>query len=456
MKKPDKYSKMDHATICTHREFISFLQIHLLITKTTAMLLLALNLVFQSTAIASTTVDLKTGKVPVKDRSSRSLQRASQQSLEQVLVKLTGQQDINEYQSLATLHADANRFLRAYRYTEEQGQLYFVADFDRQQIEQALIELGLPIWGSRRPDGLLWLVVEDQDGNRTLLADDSLDKVVSVAREQANYRGIPLSIPLMDLDDSVTISEYDVWGLFPEPIIGASRRYKVEYVLAARLFQNRTSPIAFDETKPVPAARVIEVDSALPISVDELGAAKYPLPIEHAELQMSRLEPNLNDGPLFTKEEFTSITGRAKRGRYSLDYYFGSSSGVLADASTGTLIGDSTTDLITELIDRYANYLGQNYAILPVNSGEDSELELSVSNLASISTYVNVQKYLQNLSVTESVMLVKQQGNVSTFSVTLLGTEQDLMAILSLDNQLQPLTDAFGQPLEGMHYFWAN
>ena len=58
--------------------------------------------------------------------------------------------------------------------------------------------------------------------------------------------------------------------------------------------------------------------------------------------------------------------------------------------------------------------------------------------------------------MTESVTLVRQQGTVRTFGLRLLGSERDLRAVLSLDNRLQPLRDAFGQPLEGMHYFWSQ
>ena len=100
--------------------------------------------------------------------------------------------------------------------------------------------------------------------------------------------------------------------------------------------------------------------------------------------------------------------------------------------------------------------MGQNYAILPTDADSEQLVELSVGNLHDLRGYVAVQQYLQALSVTESVTLVRQQGTVSTFGLRLLGSERDLRAVLSLDNRLQPLRDAFGQPLEGMHYFWSQ
>lgn len=470
-------------------------------------------------ATASSTININTGKVAVDDRGSRTQRAATREALSQLLVKLTGQGDISSYQALQAISDDANRYLRAYRYTEENGQLYFVAEFERQQIESVLIRERLPIWGNRRPDALLWLAVEDENGERRIVDDGQLNDFSVTARLQAEARGVPLTLPLMDLDDALRINAYDVWGLFPRQLNQAAARYNVDFVLGARIYRNRTREIVFpapqadtpdgvttestdgqltgglssesETTGYLDAAAVNGVDVAMQEGsqqgqpVDTIEGALFALPdegitpINRASVKGTQGIAAITDealgklassgfigtdentapayeGPLFTQEEFSTLAERAKKGRYSLDFFYIPANGASSEVVHDTIIGDDPNDLIITLINRYADFLGQNYAILPTDANSEQRVELSVGNLHDLAGYVAVQQYLQALSVTESVMLVRQQGTVSTFSLRLLGSERDLRAVLSLDNRLQPLRDAFGQPLEGMHYFWSQ
>lgn len=410
-----------------------------------------------NSAIASTTVELSSGKVRVEDKSSRALTNGTRDALVQLLVKITGQPDISNYQAVDTIRNNANRYLRAYRFAEEHGELYLVAEFDRELIETQLIKQGLPIWGNRRPDALLWLVVEQQDGERRIVDDSSQSMVARQARRTADSRGVPLALPLMDLDDTLTINGYDVWGLFPEQLVNAAKRYNVDYVLAARLYPNRTREIVYRQPeRPVSKRFILEPFHIPALRIDEFGDVILPLPAELDAIEMSWVEKEPDAGPVFTQEEFSTIAARARKGRFSLDYLYLSANQGSYQVTHDTLIGDEAEALLATFINNYANYLGQTFAILPSDSETAVAIEISVGNLSSLAGVVAVQNYLQTLSVTDKVMLIRQQGTVSTFHLTLLGTEQDLRSVLSLDSQLQPLTDAFGQPLEGMHYFWSQ
>ncbi|MDC8831171.1 DUF2066 domain-containing protein [Alteromonas gilva] len=418
-------------------------------------IILLLGVVWLGVSQASSAIDLSSGKVPVKDKSSQTLRGATKSALDQVLIKLTGQEDITRYQTIESIRANSDRFLRAYRFAAEQEQLYLVAEFDQRLIENALIEQGLPIWGSRRPDALMWLVVENEEGRRRIVEDSSVGALAQTIRKQADKRGVPMSLPLMDLDDTLNITGYDVWGLFPGQLIQAASRYSVDYVLAGRIYRNRTEPIVYNQPEPPAKPFFIAPMKAPAITVNQFGEIGLPLPIELASLQMSWVEESAESGPLFTQEEFSTIAARARKGQYSLDFLYVATNASVQSVVHDTLIGDDVNELVSEFISRYANYLGQTYAILPRDKASAETIELTIGNLADLNAFVAVQSYLQNLSVTDQVMLVSQQGTVSTFRLSLLGSAQDFRAILSFDSQLQPLTDAFGQPLEGMHYFWS-
>lgn len=427
------------------------------ISQLTAAITLLVGAGWIGAAHASTTIELGTGKVIVDNKSSRALTNGTREALEQLLVKITGQQDISDYQTVDTLRKNANRYLRAYRFTEEQGELFLVAEFDRELIEAELVKQGLPIWGSRRPDALLWLAIEDQEGERRIVDDGNQSSLARMTRRQADTRGIPLALPLMDLDDTLTINGYDVWGLFPEQLVNAAKRYNVDYVLAARLYPNRTRELVYKQPERPVSTRFVPAPFKVPeLRINEYGEVILPLLAELDAIQMSWVEKESASGPVFTQEEFSTVAARARKGRYSLDYLYLAASQGAYQITHDTLIGDEPEALLATFINDYANYLGQNFAILPTDGDRTQAFEISVGNLSSLAGVVAVQNYLQNLSVTDKVMLVKQQGMVSTFRLNLLGTEQDLRSVLSLDSQLQPLTDAFGQPLQGMHYFWSQ
>lgn len=427
------------------------------LSQLTAAIILFLGSAWLGMAHASSTVELGTGKVSVDNKSSRELSNGTRAALEQLLVKITGQQDISDYQAVDAILRNANRYLRAYRFTEEQGDLFLVAEFDRELIETELVKQGLPIWGSRRPDALLWLAIEDADGERRIVDDGNQSELARMTRRQAETRGVPLALPLMDLDDTLTINGYDVWGLFPEQLVNAASRYNVDYVLAARLYPNRTREIVYREPeRPVSTRFIPEPFNVPALRINEYGEVILPLPAEMDAIEMSWVEKESASGPVFTQEEFSTVAARAKKGRYSLDYLYLAANQGAYQITHDTLIGDEPEALLTTFINDYANYIGQNFSILPTDGNAAQAIEISVGNLSSLAGVVAVQNYLKNLSVTDKVMLVKQQGMVSTFRLNLLGTEQDLRSVLSLDSRLQPLTDAFGQPLEGMHYFWSQ
>lgn len=428
-----------------------------LLVLATAITLLFLGNAVLGAAYASSTVGLDSGKVNVDNKSSRALTNGTRQALEQLLVKITGQQDISDYQTVDAIRNNANRYLRAYRFAEEQGELYLIADFDRELIETELVKQGLPIWGNRRPDALLWLAIETPNGERRIVDDGNQSELAQQARRVADARGVPLALPLMDLDDTLTINGYDVWGLFPEQLVNAARRYSVDYVLAARLYPNRTTEIVYREPeRPVSKRFIPEPFNVPALSVNQFSEVILPLVAEVDAIEMCWVEKESASGPVFTQEEFSTISARARKGRYSLDYLYLAANKGGYQVTHNTIIGDEPEKLVAMFINDYANYLGQNFAILPTEGDGIGAVEISVGNLSSLGSVVAVQNYLERLSVTEDVMLVRQQGTVSTFRLNLLGSEQDLSSVLSMDSQLQPLTDAFGQPLAGMHYFWSQ
>ncbi|MGL5280991.1 MAG: DUF2066 domain-containing protein, partial [Plesiomonas shigelloides] len=96
----------------------------------------------------------------------------------------------------------------------------------------------LPVWNHDRPAIMLWLV-DNRGNNSAGERRIMLDQEYSAAREQlrqvAMERGIPLLLPLGDLEDNMAVSASDVYGNFINPIAAASLRYQPDAVLVASL-----------------------------------------------------------------------------------------------------------------------------------------------------------------------------------------------------------------------------
>mgnify|MGYP003648073158 CR=1 FL=1 len=124
--------------------------------------------------------------------------------------------------------------LTQYGYYEKNGELMLKASFDHQRVISTLREAGLPVWGSQRPLTLLWMSV-DENNEPSILADASSADIRSELAQESSNKGIPLLLPIMDLDDVMQVSITDVRGMFTDVLANASTRYQADYFAIANL-----------------------------------------------------------------------------------------------------------------------------------------------------------------------------------------------------------------------------
>ena len=110
--------------------------------------------------------------------------------------------------------------------------------FDPVGIDQALRARHQPVWGRARPLVLVWLAVDDGNGSRHLVsASDGSDESQAL-EDEAKLRGLPLRLPLWDLEDQSKVAVADVWGGFQDTLLAASARYSPQAVLIGRLYRD--------------------------------------------------------------------------------------------------------------------------------------------------------------------------------------------------------------------------
>jgi len=108
--------------------------------------------------------------------------------------------------------------------------------FDKSAVERLLEAHQVPIWGRLRPTLIVWLAVDDGVRRHTVSPDNAngLDKTVA---ELGTRRGLPIILPLMDLEEQARIGFSDIWGDFADTIKAASSRYRAGAELVGRAYR---------------------------------------------------------------------------------------------------------------------------------------------------------------------------------------------------------------------------
>ena len=218
------------------------------LTGITPYILLAWSLWLISTSTQAVEVTgLYEAELSVTSQGRTERQEVIRAALLEVLIKVSGNTNIALSPGIPQLLKRRNQFLQQYRYRNQRqvenpatgvgsNQQYLWVRFDKKSLDTAMRGLELSIWGRSRPSTLAWIVIEN-DGKRQLLSSEASTTLSKTILERAQRRGIPLDLPLLDLQDQQNIDVTDVLGGFQETIIKASQRYSADAVLVGRLRQ---------------------------------------------------------------------------------------------------------------------------------------------------------------------------------------------------------------------------
>ena len=114
------------------------------------------------------------------------------------------------------------------------SQLELVIQFDPEPVQALIRTAGLPIWRAQRERVMVWAVLMDDSGRQIVGAASDLPLVAGL-NERARDRGVPLTLPLLDLEDQLAVDPAAVWGRLSQVIDPASRRYGADVLLLGRI-----------------------------------------------------------------------------------------------------------------------------------------------------------------------------------------------------------------------------
>ncbi|SMF03100.1 hypothetical protein SAMN02745866_00259 [Alteromonadaceae bacterium Bs31] len=192
-------------------------------------------------SFAGAAIDFYRGVVPVKSQSTQQRERAAKQAFAQVVVRLSGSSRSLELDAIRQAQARALKYVVQFQYVALDDP-EFLAEGYTEQISlqfspvsiRKLLMASDKYWPTNRPSTLVWLVEDSLDYGKQFVSNDIAPEVMKGFVHTAAERGLPLTYPLLDLQDQMRLSADQVWQLDDEAILVASQRYNADVVLVGR------------------------------------------------------------------------------------------------------------------------------------------------------------------------------------------------------------------------------
>lgn len=210
------------------------------------LLAIAVLWVLGAGAWAEQLVDIYRAEQLVASQSATEREQAARQALASIVVRVSGDREAREQAEIEAALARAQDYVYEFNYAstsetiERDGRelpaTKLVLKFSPSAIEGLLRTAGLPLWPANRPALLVWLVKDDAEGLQQV-TDDSIREAL---REQAEQRGLPLILPLHDLEDRLAVSARQLWSIDESAIQKASERYDADAILIGRYSSTST------------------------------------------------------------------------------------------------------------------------------------------------------------------------------------------------------------------------
>lgn len=191
--------------------------------------------------------DLYIADVLVADESEAQLALGARAGLLQVLIRVSGTQEVEASSIVASALRNPSAYYSQYSYSSTDKLLIHDGvsvparllrlQFDPSAISRLLRSGLFPVWGSNRPSVLVWLAVSDSVGRR-ILGESESGEFNKHLIDQADLRGLPLLFPLLDLEDSEAVSTAEIWGAFLRRVEAASQRYRPDSIISGRLYMD--------------------------------------------------------------------------------------------------------------------------------------------------------------------------------------------------------------------------
>ncbi len=196
---------------------------------------------------AATQVDIYKIDLAVQSTEPDLVEQTRINGMKEVLIRASGDLNVTDNAEVKLALADAENYLTQFGFIDVNGQRTLHMEFDAKLIRDLLTKSHLALWPAQRPNVLVWLI-EDKDYQRTIHWENVDSSEISQLKQAAQYRGVPITIPVGDFQDVTSVRVSDLWAGFVRPTSIASQRYRPDAVLIIRDQGQSASWTLFDQT----------------------------------------------------------------------------------------------------------------------------------------------------------------------------------------------------------------
>lgn len=193
-----------------------------------------------SPVLAVTVPHLYEAKVPVASRLTPDRQQAIEQALARVLIKVSGNSSIMALPAVQSQLVAMDSWVKQYSYqhTGDEQALSLHVSFLPQAIRQVLQQAKQGVWPKQRPLIVAWIATPLGE----LLGSDSEQPWVGYLLGDAKQRGLPLLLPMLDLDEREAVPYTTVSQKKFDVLKQASEKYGAQAILVLQLTQVAQAP----------------------------------------------------------------------------------------------------------------------------------------------------------------------------------------------------------------------
>lgn len=201
---------------------------------------------FIAQSVAAIEVDgLFTAEVSTPSQSREDRNKALREALLIVIDRLTIGDEFAQNPAVQSALDNAAVYVDQYQYAHlsddlnKNSQRLMRIIFLKKMVMELMQASGLPVWSEERDQVLVWVVIEQQ-GVLSILDSDQNPGIESALQEAAKSTGIPVLLPLMDLEEKQVITVKDLLASKSDKVLATSARYDVATLLTAKLIKRRS------------------------------------------------------------------------------------------------------------------------------------------------------------------------------------------------------------------------
>lgn len=201
----------------------------------------SLSVVAMSSAFAVKVDSIYEAGIPVASQTQEDRDKAMQAGLVEVLSKVSGETDVLDNETIKSKIQKADTFVQEFSYTDSSNTpntpYVLRMSFEKKRVNHLLRQADLPVWGQDRPLILAWVEYEAPGNEPVIIDNDSKTEIQQVLTEKAQKRGLPIILPMMDVEDINQVNVSDIVSMTIPTLQDASQRYGSEVMLVTRILK---------------------------------------------------------------------------------------------------------------------------------------------------------------------------------------------------------------------------